>query len=719
MTTPHEGADPAVSTAPGRKLRRPRGGLSIQSKLLIMLLAVSLVSSVIVGIIGYVNGRESLREAATDQLTTIRELRTDAIRTFITRAEQGVVLDSRNLSAQQASAAFNAGWDELQQQPVSAENDATLESYYRDVFIPQYEQRSQKEQSDSALIPTSNAGRYLQSQYTARFDDFDAALAFTDAGDGSAWSAAHATYHDYFQRLIEQVGYEDLLVLNTTGDVVYSAYKGIDLGISVEEGAYAQSSLADAYRAAMASNDVNAVEIRDLENWAPSLGKHALWVVSPIGSDAGVTGVLAAQISLDQVNAVMTGNRQWAEQGLGKTGEVYLAGRDHLMRSLARGIVEDRDSYADQVIANGTPPDRAARMAFVGGTVGLQPVNTFAVDQALLGKKGTGIAHEYIGSESLVAYAPVDIDGLDWVIVARKESSEAFAPVTDFTRNLLLSMLGIMLAVSVLSLLLAQVFTRPIRRLVDAVRRVGAGDLAVQVPTDSRDEFGDLGRAFNDMASGLRVRQDLINEQQAENRRLMLTLMPESVADRYKAGEQTIAEQHENVSVVYAELVGFDDYAASLDDGQEVTQLNTLMRGFDEAAVKAGIEKVRTLRGGYLASSGLGVPRVDNVRRAVDFALLMRDVIERFNAQNNASIGLRAGVDTGSVTSGLVARTNLAYDLWGDAVSLAYRARKVTPEPGVYVSDAVRDRLQDTVAFAKAGTVESRGRTQTVWRVEA
>ncbi|MFP3435204.1 adenylate/guanylate cyclase domain-containing protein, partial [Paraburkholderia sp. SIMBA_061] len=86
------------------------------------------------------------------------------------------------------------------------------------------------------------------------------------------------------------------------------------------------------------------------------------------------------------------------------------------------------------------------------------------------------------------------------------------------------------------------------------------------------------------------------------------------------------------------------------------------------------------LRGGYLASSGLIVPRVDNVRRSVEFAknLLGVMVIERFNAQNGSSIGLRAGVDTGTVTSGLVARTSLAYDLWGDAVNLAYRVRSVT-----------------------------------------
>ncbi|MFE6964339.1 adenylate/guanylate cyclase domain-containing protein [Agromyces sp. NPDC057679] len=175
---------------------------------------------------------------------------------------------------------------------------------------------------------------------------------------------------------------------------------------------------------------------------------------------------------------------------------------------------------------------------------------------------------------------------------------------------------------------------------------------------------------------------------------------------------------HQDVAVIFAELVGFDDYAATLDDDEELGQLNALMRSFDEAAERAGVEKVRTLRNGYLASSGLIVPRVDNVRRAVDFAVELRNVISRFNAQHEASVELRAGVSSGSVTSGLVGRTSLAYDLWGDAVNLAYRVRGVTGSPGIYVSQAVKDRMLEGARIVSAGTIETADGAETVWRVE-
>ncbi|KAA9111391.1 adenylate/guanylate cyclase domain-containing protein [Microbacterium rhizomatis] len=698
--------------------KRRRGGLSIQSKLLIMLLSVSLISSVIVGIIGYVNGRESLREAAIDQLTTIRELRVGELESAMKGIQDGVALDSRNLSAQTASRAINAGWDDLQNRQLSPDEEAKLEAYYTDTFNPQLEARTGNAYSPTAFIPSSNAGRWAQYHFTTQFSDFDQALAVNDGNDGTPYSAATEQYGDYLTRLVQQVGYEDLLLFNLQGDVVYSAYKGIDLGTNVVDGPFRDSALGKAYQEAIATNSTSTVITTDFERYIPSLNAPALWVLSPVGNDTAITGVLAAQIPISKINDVMTGKNRWKEQGLGDTGEVYLVGPDHLMRSISRGLVEDPEDYAQRAIANGTPPDVAKRIVEVNGTVLLQPVNTVSVENALKGETGTSISTGYLGNENITAYSPIDVDGLNWVAVARIDTAEAFAPVVDFTRTLLLSLLAIMLVVSLLSLVLAQVFTRPIKKLVDAVRRVAGGDLAVQVPSGSRDEIGDLGLAFNDMASSLRIKQDLIDEQQIENQKLMHTLMPEAVADRYRSGEETISEEHDNVSVVFAELVGFDEHARDLNGEEETVQLNALMRGFDEAATRAGVEKVRALRGGYLASSGLIIPRVDNVRRAVDFAKEMRGVVERFNAQHGADIDLRAGVDTGTVTSGLVARTSLAYDLWGDAVSLAYRVRSVTGEPGIYVSESVRDRLQDSTVFTQAGTVELQGKTQTVWRVQ-
>ncbi|MFJ6680214.1 adenylate/guanylate cyclase domain-containing protein [Microbacterium sp. NPDC091382] len=686
-----------------------------------MLLAVSLIASAVVGVIGYLNGRESLRAAAFDQLTTVRELRAEEIQREISSVQLGVKLDSRNESAVQATQAFVDGFEALQESELTSAQQEQIDAFYKEGFIPALEARSGQEYSAESFVPATRAGRYLQANYTAgrAFDDYDAALALDDAGDGSAWSAANARYGSYFAGLVDDLGYEDVLILNKEADVVYSAYKSVDLGVNMKEEPYTTSALTRAYEEVLRTGSLDAVVTTDFERYLPSLNVPTAWILSPVGTATNIIGVMAVQIPIDQINAVMTGNETWADQGLGDTGEVYIAGPDLQMRSVSRLLVEHPDEYAETAIANGTAPATAERIVAVGGTVQLQTVDFTAAENALRGQTGTAITADYTNPETLVAYSPLTLDGLNWVIVAKIDADEAFAPVAEFTRNLLLSTLAILILVSILALLLAQVFTRPVKRLVEAVRRVAGGDLAVQVPQRSRDEFGDLGNAFNEMASSLRVKQELIDEQRAENEQLLLTLMPEAMAERYKKGEEAISEEHDNVSVVYAELVGFDDYARSLSGSDEIAKLNELMRGFDEAATKAGVEKVRSLRNGYLASSGLIVPRVDNVRRAVEFAHQMRAAVSRFNSQHGANLDIRAGVDTGTVTSGLVARTSLAYDLWGDAVSLAYRVGAVTAEPGVFVSDAVRERLADSVPLEQAGMIELRGTSQPVWRVEA
>lgn len=707
-------ADGAVGTG-----ERRRFGFGTQSKLLMMLLAVSLISAIVAGVIGFMSGRDSLQQAAFEQLTAIREVRAEAVEREFSSLQRGVQLDSRNGSAVEAAQAFVSGFDALQDSTLTESQEQQLVNYYTEEFVPELEERSGQTFSPESFVPSSPAGRYLQSKYTANraYDDYDAGLALHDAGDGSAWSQANATYGPFFSGLITTLGYEDLLVVDVDANVVFSGYKSVDLGVNLQEEPYANSTLTAAVEEVLRSGSLDAVVTTDFERYLPSLNVPTAWVVSPIGSSTNIIGVLAVQVPIDQINAVMTGNDGWRDQGLGETGEVYLAGEDLLMRSVSRLLVEHPEQYRDTVISTGTPAAIADRVIEVDGTVQLQPVPFLGAEAALRGESGTAVTAEYTSSNSLVAYAPLSIEGLNWGIVAHIDADEAFAPVTDFTRNVVLSTLAILLLVSVLSIFLAQVFTRPVHRLVAAVRSVAAGDLSVQVPQRSRDEFGDLGAAFNEMASSLRIKQALIDEQRAENATLMNTLMPEAMAERYKQGEETISEEHDNVSVVFAELVGLDDHAELLSSQEEIAQLNSIMRGFDEAAEKEGVEKVRALRGGYLASCGLVVPRVDNVRRAVDFARDMREVVRRFNQQHGTQLDLRAGVDTGTVTSGLVARTSLAYDLWGDAVNLAYRVRAVSSEPGVFISQAAHERLQDSVPTVEAGTIELRGTTQTVWRI--
>jgi class 3 adenylate cyclase len=127
---------------------------------------------------------------------------------------------------------------------------------------------------------------------------------------------------------------------------------------------------------------------------------------------------------------------------------------------------------------------------------------------------------------------------------------------------------------------------------------------------------------------------------------------------------------------------------------------------------------VRTTRQGYLASCGLSVPRVDHARRAVEFAIEMQRIVDRFGAQKGAKLSVRAGLDTGTVTSGLVGRTHVVYDLWGDAVSLAFRLQGGANEAGIFLTQRVVDKLPDNLPFVDSGVVDTAAGFQRVWRID-
>nr|MDQ2699420.1 adenylate/guanylate cyclase domain-containing protein [Actinomycetota bacterium] len=160
------------------------------------------------------------------------------------------------------------------------------------------------------------------------------------------------------------------------------------------------------------------------------------------------------------------------------------------------------------------------------------------------------------------------------------------------------------------------------------------------------------------------------------------------------------------------------EFGRSMSSDRALDVLNDIFRAFDEAAERLGVERVRTTRQGYLASCGLSVPRVDHARRSVEFALEMQRIVDRFGAQHGADLSVRAGLDTGTVTSGLVGRSHVVYDLWGDAVSLAFRLQGGANEAGVFLTQRVVDKLPDTLPFTDSGVVETSSGYQRVWRID-
>ncbi|MDT5047009.1 MAG: hypothetical protein QOG75_2872 [Mycobacterium sp.] len=720
MTTTTEPATPTEAEPapkPRSLRRRVLSRISIQSKLLVMLLVTSILSAAVVGYIGYQSGRNSLRAAEFDALTEIRQSQTRQLQSQISDLQNSLVVYTRGSTTTEAVEAFTAAFDQLGNATITAQQQQSIVDYYNKQFAPVEDEQTGKQVDVTGLLPTSNAQKYLQANYTTPFTDWEQALKFDDAHDGSAWTAASMRYNDFFREIVKRFEFQDALLLDTRGNVVYSAYKSVDLGTNILTGPFEGGDLTEAYQKARDSHDVDYVGMTDFGDYQPA-DQPTAWMVSPVGPAGHVEGVLAMQFPISKINRLMTVDKRWEESGMGKTGETFIVGPDDLMRSDSRLFLEDPKAFERDVINAGTPPDVAHDSIRQHGTTLVQPVATEATQLAQRGQRGTLVTRDYLGHETLQAYAPVDVPGLHWAVIAKIDTSEAFAPVSTFTRKLVLSTTVIIFVVCIAAMLLARLFVRPIRRLESGAQRISSGEYGVSLPVQSRDEFGDLTVAFNEMSRNLAIKEELLTEQRRENDRLLLSLMPEPVVARYREGEETIAQDHQNVTVLFADIVGLDELSSEMSADEQLAIVNRLVRQFDAAAESLGVERIRTLHNGYLASCGLSVPRIDNVRRTVDFAIEMQRIVDRYNGESNTSLQLRAGIDTGTVSSGLVGRSSLAYDMWGSAVDIANQVQSGSPLPGIYVTSRVYDVMRDSRQFAPAGEVGAGDDTEPIFRLE-
>ena len=712
-------AEPAYPVELPRGLGKVLSRISIQSKFMLMLLAISILSVAVVGYIGFESGRTSLRAAAFDRLTGVRESQSRELQAALLELKSSILLFSRTANAGTALAEYSAGFNQLNKPgapPIDPAQEQALVDYYTDVFAPQKESETGVRLDIPALLPRSYAQRYLQVHYTIPFTDPRERIDLDDAGDSSQWSAANARFNTFFRTVVKRLEFADALLIDTGGNVVYTANKGIDLGTNILDGPFRGGDLTKAFNNAMQSNALDLVEVTDFGSYQPSLEPTA-WMVSPVGTLEKATGVLALQMPLSRINRVMTFDRQWEKTGLGTTGETFLVGDDKLMRSDSRLFLEDPDAYRSAAIAAGTPPEVADAAIRQGTTVLIQPAGDEATRLAGQGQTGTLIADDYLGRKTLQAYAPLAGDQLSWNIVATIESSEAFAPVARFTRTLVLSTTAMIFVVCVIAMFLARSFVRPIKRLEAGSRQITAGAYGTVLPLRSRDEFGDLTVAFNEMSRNLELHQQLLTEQREENHKLLLSLMPESVVQRYREGEENIALEHPNVSVIFADIGGLDELTVRLPAEESLAIVNRLVNQFDSAAVDLGIEQVRTQHNGYLASCGLNQPRLDNSRRAVDFAIEMQHIVDRFNAESGHQLRLRVGIDSGTVGSGLIGRSNIGYDVWGSAVNLAYQVHSGSPQPGIYVSSRVYDAVRDLHTFVPGAVISRDGADEQTYRL--
>ncbi len=359
---------------------------------------------------------------------------------------------------------------------------------------------------------------------------------------------------DFFTQYNEQYGYYDLFLINPDGYCFYTVCQEADYQTNLANGKYKDSNLGELFRKVVSTESFG---FADFKPYAPSNGAPAAFIAAPVidPRDNELEIVVALQLSLDTVNAIMG-----VRAGMGETGETYLVGPDKLMRS---------DSFLDS--------QGHSVAASFAGTVEKNGVDTEAATEALAGNTDAKIIDDYNGNPVLSAFAPVDIFGTTWALLAEIDEAEAFAPVKTIEENaeaaksglrqiIWLIVGGAMLAIAIVAFLVAGMIANPVVKVAAVLKALAGGDYSQKVDHDAKDEIGQMAVALNAAVDSTgKAMQDI--KEAAQREQEAQAQKAEEERQRAEAQQQEVQEADRKVKHILdvANLVAQKDYSKEVE----------------------------------------------------------------------------------------------------------------------------------------------------------
>ena len=457
--------------------------LKISVKLPVTILLLTLAATAITGFVSYEKAREELVHESENKLNALAAARKSAISDYLATIEQDLTFQSTNPVIAEMTIAFSEAWNKL-----GGNQTAALQKLY---ITDNPNKTGEKEKLDFAP-------------------------------DGSAYSQVHKKYHPWMRQFLNEREYYDIFLFNTDGDLVYSVYKELDYATNINTGQWKDSDLGNAFRAANGKTD-GYKAFYDFKPYAPSAGAAASFVASPIHDVAGkFVGVLSFQMPIGRINKVMQ-----VTAGMGESGETYIIGGDHFMRSDSRFSKES--------------------------TILKTKITGKTADAVLAGKTGVEIVNDYRGIPVMSAFAPFEYLGVKYGVLAEIDMSEILQPVDELGVFLIVAALIITLVVLGIGLLFSRSVSKPIASMTNAMATLAQGDTNVEVPATERgDEIGEMASAvqvFKDNAIETKRLEEEAEEQRTqqakreEEERQTEARRQQEDLDRQKAEQEAEADR--------------------------------------------------------------------------------------------------------------------------------------------------------------------------------
>jgi methyl-accepting chemotaxis protein len=448
----------------------------------------------------------ALQERTQNQLNSLRDTKRQQVTDELNNRVRALQTLAAQRSTVDALRAFKPAFVTAAKDTGIGQAAATIDltKYIQDLYAPEFGKRNAGAAPDlSKFIAALDAnGAALQTEFIVRNPNpLGQKERMMRSEVATPYSLAHAQFHPGFERAQKLFEFYDIFLIDTeTDNVVYTVFKELDFGTSLTKGIASGGKLAEAYQKVKQAANRDEAYLSDFAPYLPSYDDQSAFVAAPVFDGDRQIGVIAMQYPIDKITEVMSSNKAWDKIGLGKTGDMFIVGADKLMRTNARYVVENKQTFAD-LLGDKLSTNAKATLLKKDTTVGLVSIDSDATRPALAGQEGFVEFTDYRGISSYGAYGPLKVQGLNWGMVAKIDASEANEPINNLNRQSLLRALVIGLGVVAVagfavSLFLRQ-FLRPIQTLSDTVQKVASGESSARSQLTEQDEIGELGRAFD------------------------------------------------------------------------------------------------------------------------------------------------------------------------------------------------------------------------------
>lgn len=485
--------------------------MKIGLKLAVAFFFVACISMLVISIISYIRGKKSLEEEAFNKLIAVREIKAAQIEDYFQLISDQIQSFSEDPTIIQAMKDFKKGYELAPQEVINNSEylntvQKDLEKYYKKGFYKRLRPNLEPGEEIIENIPKNINTQVLQYLYISDNPyNIGEKHLYSKSNDNSTYSTFHKRYHPFIASYREKFGYYDMFLIDDkTGSVVYSVFKEVDFATSLLDGPFKETNLANAFKAAKDEKEIQTVRWADFKSYAPSYNNHAAFAATAIFDKGEKIGVLAFQLPVDRINAIMTNKQLWADVGLGNTGETYIVGEDYTLRNQSRFLIEDRDNYISMIRKMGMSEKVINKIKNFNSSIGIQTVKTEGTKEALAGIKDEKTILDYRGVPVLSSYKPLNIPEMKWVIMSEIDEAEAFTAIQVLRNYMQLAFAILILIIMILSFVISRELTKPIEVLNYDAKELMDGNYDVQISINRKDEIGVLANSFRKMQSSIK-----------------------------------------------------------------------------------------------------------------------------------------------------------------------------------------------------------------------